>query len=400
MRHQVLLDVGDDGEWIIIQPKLFDRDLNFSFNPPANYIPSIQFPEIPHSDWLCRIKNASRQGELRKELAEKVLVALDRLPELDSDQRVGICFSGGKESEAITMLACIKYPLERIFAMFADTHDEWPETYTFIPQFMEWIGVQDVRYLDSIGIHKLLEEKIPCWPIMKRRHCTKNLKMLPMRDHLDEQGFDQVLKVKRGARFRPTHLRQGADIIVQQPAPLLISGERHMEGMGRSTLPIEPTRDDLLMRVTARPVIEWSIVDVWEFIFLMQSPYNPVYHWVKRVACAGCPFASDEEMYTLGQHHPQKLQQWGRTEEMIGIPRLGGIAFHTILNGLVQKNFSIGLESIHDITTFGGFCTEFKNYFKRFGLTFLFHSTINRHISNLHFIVIPGNHCAHFIQKK
>lgn len=338
MRHQVLLDIGADGEWIIIQPKLFDRDLHFKFNPPVNYTPSVLFSHNSYSKWHYKIMEASQRGELRKELADKILVALDRLPELGAGQRVGICFSGGKESEAITILACMKYPMDQIFAMFADTHDEWPETYTFIPQFMEWIGVQDVRYLDSIGIHKLLEEKIPCWPIMKRRHCTKNLKMLPMRDHLDEEGFDQVLKVKRGAKFRPTHSEQGADIPVRHPAPLLVSGERHMEGMGRSNLPIEPTRDDLLMRVTARPVVEWSIVDIWEFIFWMQAPYNPVYHWVKRVACAGCPFASDEELYTLGQHHPKKLQQWVRTEEMIGVPRLGGIAFQTVLNDLIRTN--------------------------------------------------------------
>lgn len=91
-------------------------------------------------------------------------MALDRLLELGADQRVGICFSGGKESEVITMLACMKYPMDQLFAMFADTHDEWLETYFFIPQFMEWIGIQDVRYLGSIGIHKLLEEKIPCGP--------------------------------------------------------------------------------------------------------------------------------------------------------------------------------------------------------------------------------------------
>lgn len=336
MRHQVLLDIGSDGEWVIIQPKLFDRDLNFKFTPPIGYIPSNGFSEDSHLVWRNHIKMASRSGELRQELADKILNALDRLPELEPDQSAGICFSGGKDSEAITMLACMKYPINRIFAMFADTHDEWPETYTFIPQFMDWIGIQDIRYLDSIGIHTLLEEKIPCWPIMKRRHCTKNLKMLPMRDHLDEQGYDQVLKVKRGAKFRPTHSKEGADIQVQHPAPLLISGERHMEGMGRSELPIEPTRDDLIMRITARPVIEWSIVDIWEFIFWMQAPYNPVYHWVKRVACAGCPFASDEELYTLGRHHPKKLQQWVRTEEIIGVPRLGGIAFQTVIKNLLQ----------------------------------------------------------------
>lgn len=43
MRHQVLLNIGADGEWMIIQPKLFDRYLHFKFTPPVNYTPSLQF---------------------------------------------------------------------------------------------------------------------------------------------------------------------------------------------------------------------------------------------------------------------------------------------------------------------------------------------------------------------
>lgn len=160
--------------------------------------------------------------------------------------------------------------------------------------------------------------------------------MLPIRDHLDEQGFDQVRKDRKPARFRPTHDRAGAEITVQEPSPLLISGERHMESIGRCGISIEPERDELLMRFTARPVIEWSIIDIWEFTWWMKAPWNPVYQWIKRVACAGCPFASDEELYTLGKHHPEKLLEWEETERKIGVPRLGGISF-----GVVAKELNI-----------------------------------------------------------
>ncbi len=340
LRHQASFNIVD-GELIVVEPKLFDRDLNFHFQVPDGYRPSDRLPELSFDDWRKRIEAAVLEGKMRVELAEKIFSSLTGLPDLQPNQQVGICFSGGKESKTITILSRIKYPKNRIFTMFADTKDEWPETYEFIPRFMKWAGIVDFRHLNSIGIHKLLEEKIPCWPIAGRRHCTKNLKMLPMRDHLDEKGFDQVRKDGKPARFRPTHEKQGELISVRGPAPLLISGERHMEGMGRSNLPVEPTRDELLMRVTARPVIEWSIIDIWEFLFWMHAPYNPVYHHVRRVACSGCPFASDEELYTLGKLHPDMLSAWVTTEEIIGHPRLGGKSFRTVYDELgLEKRVS------------------------------------------------------------
>lgn len=325
-RHQMSFDIGDGGELVTVMPKLFDRDLDFHFRVPDAYEPSAKMDEASTAAWRSRVA----QSWLRPELQQRIFDSLDRLPDLEPGQDVGVCYSGGKDSAAIMALARMRYPVDRIFTMFADTGDEWPETYEHIPHFIEWAGIRDFRPLDSMGIHTLLREKIPCWPIMKRRHCTKNLKMLPMRDHLDLMGYNQVRKDRKPPRFRPTHEKAGADIEVLKPAPLLMSGERRMEGMGRSDLPIEPERDELLMRVTARAVIEWSIVDVWEFLFWLRAPYNPVYQWIKRVACAGCPFAGDDEMYELGARHPEMLERWVETERIIGVPRLGGESFAVV----------------------------------------------------------------------
>jgi 3'-phosphoadenosine 5'-phosphosulfate sulfotransferase (PAPS reductase)/FAD synthetase len=92
------------------------------------------------------------------------------------------------------------------------------------------------------------------------------------------------------------------------------------------------------MRVTARPVVEFTIFDIWEFIFYMRSPYNPIYHLVKRVACAGCPFAGIDEMYTLGEYRPEKLKRWVRTEQIINHPRPGTKSLQTIYQDLVKSN--------------------------------------------------------------
>ncbi|WP_150274145.1 phosphoadenosine phosphosulfate reductase family protein [Paenibacillus tepidiphilus] len=336
-RHQVTFDISEAGEMITVIPKLFDRDLKYTFCPPKNYQPTDNICERSEIEWCSIIKESVRNGEIRKELGDKVLTSLERLPNLQDGQKVGVCFSGGKDSQAISILTRMKYPKESLFMMFADTKDEWPETYSFIPRFIRWLNISDFVTLDSMGIHKLLREHISCWPIAKRRHCTKNLKMLPMRDYLDEMEFGQVRLDQKPAKFRPSHTRHGSTINVTKPAPLLISGERHMEGLSRSNIPVEPERDELLLRMTARPVIEWSIKDIWEFLFWMKTPYNPVYHYVKRVACSGCPFAGDEEIYCLGKKHPNMLTEWAETERQIGSPRLGGVSFNVVLQELLSS---------------------------------------------------------------
>lgn len=335
-RHQVTFDISDNGEFFTVIPKLFDRDLKFSFSPPPNYLPSDSYMERSENEWHDCIKKAVCNNEIRKDLGEKILTSLKRLPSLQDRQKVGICFSGGKDSQAISILARMKYPQESLFMMFADTKDEWPETYSFIPIYLRWLKINDFKSLSTMGIHNLLRDHISCWPIAKRRHCTKNLKMLPMRDYLDEMGFDQIRLDQKPAKFRPSHAKRGTIVSVSNPAPLLISGERHMEGLSRSNIPVEPTRDELLLRMSVRPVIEWSIVDIWEFLFWMKSPYNPVYHYVKRVACSGCPFAGDEEIYCLGERHPDMLVEWAETERIIGSPRLGGVSFNYALKEITN----------------------------------------------------------------
>lgn len=346
--QQALFEINEANELVIGKSKIFDKDLNFKFAIPYGYTPSDGFPDLTPEQWRRKIEVDRRNGLLSSELANKILRSLDRLPDLQQGQKVGISFSG-KDSQGIAMLARMKYPKHCIFAMFCDTGDEWDETYEFIPVFMKWIGLSCVT-LETIGIHTLLEEQIPCWPMMRRRHCTKNLKMLPQRDYLDMQGYDQVRLDRKPASYRPSHAAKGAPVIIRHPAPLLVSGERHSEGDGRADLPVEPTRDPILMRVTARPVVEFTIFDIWEFIFYMRSPYNPIYHIVKRVACSGCPFASIDEMYTLGEYRPQKLERWVQTEKIINHPRPGRMSLQEIHLDMVKKN-RLGLRDGQKIAT-------------------------------------------------
>lgn len=335
-RFQVEFDLFSENVEIV-QPRLYDKDLNFKFSVPKNFVASEHIENLSLDNWTKKLEEARSTGVLNDDLVNKILTSLDRLPALEINQKLGVCYSGGKDGAASLILCIMKYGIDNIFIMFADTKDEWPETYKHIPEFIKWSTVKDFTVLESMGIHTLLEEHISCWPILKRRHCTKNLKMLPMRDHLDEQGYDQVRLDRKHALFRPSHVNGATYIDVNYIAPLLVSGERHMEGVSRSKINIEPERDPLLLRVTARPIIEWSIIDVWDFLFWMKAPYNPVYLWIKRVACSGCPFAGDEELMMLGKMYPEKLEKWVHTEKVIGVPRIIGKSFIQVQNELKSE---------------------------------------------------------------
>lgn len=326
-----LFEINDQNELVMTCKAASES--SYQFNVPSGYEPSKRMPRLTMKEWIVKVRKAAANNKISKELASKIETSLLRLPDLYEGQKVCVSFSLGKDSEAIFLLAAMRYPLEKIMSLFADTQDEWPESYQFKPIFEKWVGVP-IHTVHSMGIHTLLRERIPVWPKMGVRHCTKFLKMLPQRDYLDEQGFDQVRKLG-SAKFRPTygqdHLTKeerqsylaskpkATFVDVRQPAPLMLSGERWAESESRAKLPYEE-KDGTIMRVTQRPVLEFTIEEIWDFIFWMQAPYNPVYHYVKRCACAGCPFASRAEIETLGKRHPDRLQEWVKTEIAIGHP--------------------------------------------------------------------------------
>lgn len=312
----------------------------FDLVVPTGYTPSPVLSDASLPEWIQRVESAANDGSLRPDLAKKIIASLERMPTLEPEQIASVSYSGGKDSQAIFLLARMRYPKNRIISLFADTEDEWPETYASVNEFERWIGVK-IHTLKSMGIHKLLREVIPVWPKMGMRHCTKNLKMLPQRDWFDENGYDQD-------RMRGVpSFRDGRRIEIIHPKPLTLAGERWAESRNRSQLPFD-SRDDIMLRWTHRPVLDWRIEDIWDFIFWMQAPINPIYTMgVKRAACAGCIFANPSEIEILGEHHPQHLVEWVKTEEAIGVPRQGKRSFREIYDTLASEK-RLGIHTLYE----------------------------------------------------
>ena len=53
------------------------------------------------------------------------------------------------------------------------------------------------------------------------------------------------------------------------------------------------------------PILEWTEMDVWDFIALRGLPVNPCYNTNKRVGCVFCPFARPKEIRAYCETHPK-----------------------------------------------------------------------------------------------
>ncbi|WP_186381064.1 phosphoadenosine phosphosulfate reductase family protein [Paenibacillus xylanexedens] len=296
-------------------------------------------PKRNYKEWREAIRLAGLARRLPPILAVKILDSLKRMPEPEDGKDIIVSFSGGKDSQVTLILAIMRYGVEKIVGLFADTHDEWDDTYEFIPEYERWTGVK-INWADSPGIHPLLRGEVmgstkriaAYWPKPGRRHCTKNLKLLPQRDWMDAQGYGQ-----NRINSTATKTRDGMPYEMLRLSPQMLSGERWSESQNRAELPFDE-RDGELLRWTHRPVLDWNWIEIWDFIYWMQSPVNPVYlKGIKRVACAGCIFASPTELYTLGQYHPDKFEEWVTTEDVIGIPRNKSVDMHKIKAKLIEN---------------------------------------------------------------
>ncbi|WP_426455371.1 phosphoadenosine phosphosulfate reductase family protein (plasmid) [Paenibacillus sp. S-38] len=299
---------------------------------PEGYWALSYMPELSYPEWLQVIEDAGKMGQITDDFADKMITTLKRMPELDLGQHIIVSFSGGKDSQAIFILARMRYSKHVIVPLFADTKDEWQDTYVFLNVFAEWMDIP-INWADSMGIHHMLREVMPFFPKPGTRHCTKNLKMLPQRDWMDDRGYDQVRYDRQPAMLRNAKGKHKYPVLLQ--APQMVSGERWQESENRASLPFDE-RNETLLRWTHRPVLDWTIDEVWQLVFWMQSPVNEVYlKGIKRVACAGCIFASTKEIYTLGQYDPEKLEEWVETERIIGHPRNKTASFAKIYSKLV-----------------------------------------------------------------
>lgn len=201
--------------------------------------------------------------------------------------------SGGKDSTAALLWLVNEsgYPREKIRVTFCDTGNEHQITYDYIAMLS-----RDVFQIETIkpplGFYELAKKK-GRFPSVKSRFCTQELKIFPSQRY--------VIGLMRG----------GAKV-------LLLTGIRASESAKRAALP-ELEWDSFYACDMYRPLLHWTLDDVWAMLAKHGVPRNPLYDYgAKRVGCLPCIMSRKAEIRMIARNFPERIDMIRQAEIQTG----------------------------------------------------------------------------------
>jgi len=202
--------------------------------------------------------------QLTLEGKTKEQVAIERLQQYEPPEGYYLAFSGGKDSMCIYHLALkagVKFD-----AHYSVTGIDPPELVRFIkanyPDVkFEMPGMSIWRYIESLGM-----------PTRKSRWCCRLLK---------ERGGD---------------------------GRVVLTGVRAEESLRRRKRPVYVVRKT---KITVNPIVDWTLLDVWDFIDSNHLPYCELYDtYADRLGCVMCPM--DSQRHVAMKRYPKIAEAWHR----------------------------------------------------------------------------------------
>jgi phosphoadenosine phosphosulfate reductase len=182
-----------------------------------------------------------------------------------------ISFSGGKDSVVLShLMRDIK-----IKNVFVDTTIEFPETYQFIKLLKDrgWD-------IDVVRAEKSFFSLCPLmgFPTSKNRWCCKTQKMEPFARYLRQFENEKVL---------------------------VFEAIRRWESISRLGEAMERQHWYIKNQLTINPMLDWTALDAWIYIWKNNLPINPVYNYFDRGGCWLCPFGAVYRIILLKYTHPR-----------------------------------------------------------------------------------------------
>ncbi len=206
-----------------------------------------------------------------------------------------IGLSGGKDSTALWGWAINEsgYPIESIRGSFADTGNEYQEVYDQIAALNSYgikRGVAPIEILRPKRYFLELAKWKHRFPSSRARFCTEHLKMKPFQYWVELQQL------------------YGFDVVGH-------SGVRAAESDERAKLPEWDTDPYTKIKIH-RPLLAWSISQIWDAHRRYRLPINPLYlKGRKRVGCKLCCMSSKEDVRQTVLHRPETIAEYSIWEE-------------------------------------------------------------------------------------
>ena len=202
--------------------------------------------------------------------------------------KVIVNFSGGKDSTVAILEALKHYPKEDITLCWQDTGAEYLETAGHVKKIAEMLELPLVVLKQERDFWGEVRQR-RFFPTPVVRHCTS---------HLKRAIFNKWLT----ANFRG----KGEEVIV-------VTGIRAEESFSRSRLHEweDPRQHGMVHSATKLwyPCIDMGKTEVFERIRAEGLPLHPCYEFATRCSCWCCIFASNCEVRTYAEMHPDLYEK-------------------------------------------------------------------------------------------
>ena len=243
------------------------------------------------------------------------------------DEPYYLCYSGGKDSDVIRILAQLAGVKHDIVHNL--TTVDAPETVNYIK------SIPNVRIdLPELSMWRLIEKKkMP--PTRLMRYCCETQK---------EHGGKGRLKIT-GVRWAESNNRRdnaGLVRIIGKPKTVQKMGEElnadfMLTKKGGVVLNNDNDESRRLVEQCYRtsstmvnPIVDWEDNEVWEFLRYYNCRSNPLYECgKKRIGCIMCPMLGGKKMIKEGEEYPVYRDNYIRAfdrmltaREMAGLPTL------------------------------------------------------------------------------
>jgi len=195
---------------------------------------------------------------------------------------LAVAFSGGKDS-AVT-LALTRMIKREVDVIFLNTTIEFEETVKYVREITKLWKANLIEAKPPQDFFDLCRELGP--PSTKMKWCCKTQKFSPQNQLINERYPKGVL-VASGIRKKESNIR---------------SGFRRIQ------------RNKMIPKQTlVFPILNWSSLDVWLYLFWKHIPYNSIYDYgFARIGCWACPEKSLRDLKLVEIAHPGSIKRLDR----------------------------------------------------------------------------------------
>lgn len=223
-----------------------------------------------------------------------------------------LCYSGGKDSDAIRILAALANVPHEIYHNL--TTVDAPETVQYI-KTIPGVIIDKARYTD--GTPKTMwnlipKKKLP--PTRLMRWCCAELKEWGGRGRLRVTGIRWDESCNRRMNGDVVKIIGKEKTTQKKLEDLGLPYTVTPQGGIKMSLDNEMARDqnDFLQQcyrdrsVTVNPIVDWTDKDVWEFLHFYGCESNPLYQCGEiRIGCIGCPLSGPRQQKADFKRYPK-----------------------------------------------------------------------------------------------